>query len=140
MIIKAINFAGPFSKTAVNVNAGCKTPMANVVQAICMMLVLLFLAPLFSYTPQVALSAIIISSMLGLIKYKKYYYLLKTDKFDFVICMSAFFGVSFISMDMGLMISVSSIIPSLDFISVTSTQYLVRMALFMFLYLCLHQY
>ncbi|KAI3446974.1 hypothetical protein Pfo_003639 [Paulownia fortunei] len=97
---------GPFSKTAVNFNAGCKTAMANVVQSVCMLLVLLFLAPLFSYTPQVALSAIIISAMLGLIKYKKAYHLFKTDKFDFVICMSAFFGVSFISMDMGLMISV----------------------------------
>ncbi|KAK6151783.1 hypothetical protein DH2020_014418 [Rehmannia glutinosa] len=97
---------GPFSKTAVNFNAGCKTPMTNIVQSMCMLLVLLFLAPLFSYTPQVALSAIIISAMLGLVKYKKAYHLFKTDKFDFVICMSAFFGVSFISMDMGLMISV----------------------------------
>ncbi|KAG8367407.1 hypothetical protein BUALT_Bualt16G0068700 [Buddleja alternifolia] len=97
---------GPFSKTAVNYNAGCKTAMSNVVQAICMVLVLLFMAPLFSYTPQVALSAIIISAMLGLIKYKKYYHLYKTDKFDFIICMSAFVGVSFISMDMGLMISI----------------------------------
>ncbi|KAL3825143.1 hypothetical protein ACJIZ3_021172 [Penstemon smallii] len=97
---------GPFSKTAINFNAGCKTPMANVVQSMCMLLVLLFLAPLFSYTPQVALSAIIISAMLGLIEYEKAYHLFKTDKFDFVICMSAFLGVSFISMDMGLMISV----------------------------------
>lgn len=71
-----------------------------------MLLVLLFLAPLFSYTPQVALSAIITSAMLGLIKYKKVYHLYKTDKFDFLICMSAFFGVAFISMDTGLMISV----------------------------------
>ncbi|KAL8473816.1 hypothetical protein ACS0TY_030611 [Phlomoides rotata] len=60
-----------------------------------------------SYTPQVGLSAIIISAMLGLIKYKKVYHLFKTDKFDFLICISAFFGVAFISMDMGLMISVS---------------------------------
>ncbi|KAG6421134.1 hypothetical protein SASPL_117683 [Salvia splendens] len=97
---------GPFSKTAVNFNSGCKTPMANVVQSVCMLMVLLFLAPLFSYTPHVALSAIIISAMLGLIKYKKAYHLFHTDKFDFVICMSAFFGVSFISMDMGLILSV----------------------------------
>ncbi|XP_057768107.1 probable sulfate transporter 3.5 [Salvia miltiorrhiza] len=97
---------GPFSKTAVNFNSGCKTPMANVVQSICMLMVLLFLAPLFSHTPHVALAAIIISAMLGLIKYKKAYHLFKTDKFDFLICMSAFFGVSFISMDMGLIISV----------------------------------
>ncbi|KAJ9538623.1 hypothetical protein OSB04_031356 [Centaurea solstitialis] len=98
---------GPFSKTAVNYNAGCKTQMANVVMSICMMLTLFFLAPLFSYTPLVALSAIIMSAMLGLIEYEKAYHLFKTDKFDFVICMVAFFCVAFISMDVGLMMSVA---------------------------------
>ncbi|MFS7990984.1 putative SLC26A/SulP transporter, STAS domain, STAS domain superfamily [Helianthus anomalus] len=97
---------GPFSKTAVNYNAGCKTQMSNVVMAICMMLTLFFLAPLFSYTPLVALSAIIMSAMLGLIEYEKAYHLFKTDKFDFLICMAAFLGVAFISMDVGLMLSV----------------------------------
>ncbi|KAL1189207.1 putative sulfate transporter 3.5 [Cardamine amara subsp. amara] len=97
---------GPFSKTAVNYNAGTKTPMSNVVMGICMMLVLLFLAPLFSYTPLVGLSAIIMSAMLGLIDYEEMYHLFKVDKFDFLVCMSAFLGVSFISMDYGLIISV----------------------------------
>ncbi|CAL0332536.1 unnamed protein product [Lupinus luteus] len=98
--------SGPFSKTAVNYNAGCKTPMANIVQAILMALTLLFLAPLFGHTPLVALSSIIISAMLGLIKYEEAVHLFKVDKFDFVICMAAFFGVPFLSMDYGLMMSV----------------------------------
>ncbi|KAK7314497.1 hypothetical protein VNO77_33022 [Canavalia gladiata] len=98
--------SGPFSKTAVNYNAGCKTPMANVVQAVVMALTLIFLAPLFGYTPLVALSSIIISAMLGLIHYDEFVHLFKVDKFDFVICMAAFFGVAFISMDIGLMMSV----------------------------------
>ncbi|XVF88503.1 hypothetical protein PTKIN_Ptkin19aG0056100 [Pterospermum kingtungense] len=97
---------GPFSKTAVNFNAGCRTAMSNVVMGVCMMLTLLFLAPLFSYTPLVALSAIIMSAMLGLINYEEMYHLFKVDKFDFVICMAAFLGVSFISMDVGIMLSV----------------------------------
>ncbi|XVE98204.1 hypothetical protein REPUB_Repub03eG0085500 [Reevesia pubescens] len=97
---------GPFSKTAVNFNAGCRTAMSNVVMGFCMMLTLLFLAPLFSYTPLVALSAIIMSAMLGLIKYEEMFHLFKVDKFDFVICMAAFLGVSFISMDVGLLLSV----------------------------------
>ncbi|KAM4125243.1 hypothetical protein ACJW30_01G296600 [Castanea mollissima] len=97
---------GPFSKTAVNFNAGCRTAMSNIVMAIFMGLTLLFLAPLFSYTPLVALSAIIMSAMFGLIKYEEAYHLLKVDKFDFVICMAAFLGVSFVSMDVGLMLSV----------------------------------
>lgn len=101
-------FAGPFSKTAVNYNAGCKSAMTNVVQAVIMALTLQFLAPLFSNTPLVALSAIIVSAMLGLINYTEAIHLFKVDKFDFIICMSAFLGVAFLSMDIGLMLSVST--------------------------------
>ncbi|XP_065850336.1 probable sulfate transporter 3.5 [Euphorbia lathyris] len=97
---------GPFSKTAVNYNAGCKTQMSNVVMSMCMMLTLLILAPVFSYTPLVALSTIIMSAMFGLIKYEEIYHLFKVDKFDFLICISCFLGVAFISMDYGLLISV----------------------------------
>ncbi|KAL8128616.1 hypothetical protein V2J09_017771 [Rumex salicifolius] len=97
---------GPFSKTAVNVNAGCKTQMANAVMGLCVMLTLLFLAPLFSYTPLVALSAIITSAMLGLIDYPKILHLYKVDKYDFLICMTSLLGVTFISMDYGLALSV----------------------------------
>lgn len=91
-----------------NYNAGCKTAMANVVQAIIVALALLFLAPLFGFTPLVALSAIIISAMLGLIHYEEVIHLYKVDKFDFVICMVAFLGVILVSMDIGLMLSVST--------------------------------
>jgi sulfate transporter 3 len=104
----------------VNYNAGCKTAMANVVQAIIMALTLQFFAPLFSNTPLVALSAIIVSAMLGLINYTEAIYLFKVDKFDFVICMSAFLGVTFISMDMGLLISVST---SFFFLQLISSLY-----------------
>lgn len=117
-----MEYSGPFSKTAVNYNAGTKTPMSNVVMGVCMMLVLLFLAPLFSYTPLVGLSAIIMSAMLGLINYEEMYHLFKVDKFDFLVCMSAFFGVSFLSMDYGLIISVGfSIVRALLYVARPST-------------------
>ncbi|KAJ8637734.1 hypothetical protein MRB53_012001 [Persea americana] len=97
---------GPFSKSAVNSSSGCKTAMSNAVMSICLMLALLFLAPAFSYTPLVVLSAIIITAMIGLLEYKEAYHLFKVDKFDFCICMAAFLGVVFVSMDIGLMLSV----------------------------------
>ncbi|KAJ3671076.1 hypothetical protein LUZ60_008502 [Juncus effusus] len=97
---------GPFSKSAVNYQAGCKTPMSNVVMSLCIMFVLLFLAPLFKYTPLVALSAVIISAMLGLFKYKQIIELYKVDKFDFCICMAAFVGVVFCNLMIGLGLSV----------------------------------
>lgn len=70
------------------------------------MLTLLFLTPLFHYTPLVVLSAIIVSAMLGLIDYQAAIHLWKIDKFDFVVCMSAYIGVVFGSVEIGLVIAV----------------------------------
>ncbi|KAE8675089.1 Sulfate transporter 3.1 [Hibiscus syriacus] len=97
---------GPFSRSAVNFNAGCKTAMSNVVMAIAVMFTLLFLTPLFHYTPLVVLSAIIMAAMLGLIDYEAAIHLWKVDKFDFVVCTGAFLGVVFASVEVGLVIAV----------------------------------
>ncbi|XP_021821889.1 sulfate transporter 3.1-like isoform X1 [Prunus avium] len=109
---------GPFSKSAVNYNAGCKTAMSNVVMAIAVMFTLLFLTPLFHYTPLVVLSAIIIAAMLGLIDYEAAIHLWKVDKFDFVVCMSAYIGVVFVSVEIGLVLAVAiSVIRVLLFVA-----------------------
>ncbi|XP_058745934.1 sulfate transporter 3.1-like [Vicia villosa] len=97
---------GPFSRSAVNYNAGCKTAASNLVMAIAIMLTLLFLTPLFFYTPMAVLAAIILSSMPGLIDYQAAIHLWKIDKFDFVVCIGAYFGVVFGSVQIGLVIAV----------------------------------
>lgn len=98
--------AGPFSRSAVNFNAGCKTAVSNIVMAIAVMLTLLFLTPLFHSTPLVVLSSIIIAAMLGLIDYEEAIHLWKVDKFDFMVCISAYIGVVFGSVEIGLVIAV----------------------------------
>ena len=113
-----MNAAGPFSRSAVNYNAGCKTAMSNVVMSLAVMLTLLFLTPLFHYTPLVVLSAIIISAMLGLIDYQGAIHLWKVDKVDFCVCMGAYLGVVFGSVEIGLVVAVSiSILRVLLFIA-----------------------
>jgi sulfate transporter 3 len=104
--IKMMTLTGPFSRSAVNYNAGCKTAVSNIVMSIAVMLTLLFLTPLFYYTPLVVLSAIIVSAMLGLIDYEAAIHLWKIDKFDFVVCISAYIGVVFGSVEIGLVIAV----------------------------------
>ncbi|GMP90938.1 hypothetical protein CsSME_00041852 [Camellia sinensis var. sinensis] len=98
---------GPFSRSAVNFNAGCKTAVSNIVMALAVMITLLFLTPLFHYTPLVVLSSIIIAAMLGLIDYEAAIHLWQVDKFDFVVCMSAYMGVVFGSVEIGLVIAVA---------------------------------
>ncbi|KAJ3704729.1 hypothetical protein LUZ61_008434 [Rhynchospora tenuis] len=97
---------GAFSRSAVNHNAGCKTPMSNVVMAITVMVTLLLLMPLFAYTPNVVLAAIIIVAVIGLIDIQAAYHIYKMDKVDFLVCICAFLGVIFISVQEGLAIAV----------------------------------
>ncbi|KAJ6412284.1 hypothetical protein OIU84_005360 [Salix udensis] len=100
-------FPGPFSRSAVNFNAGCKTAVSNIVMALAVMVTLLFLTPLFHYTPLVVLSSIIIGAMLGLIDYEAAIHLWTVDKFDFIVCMSAYAGVVFGSVEIGLVVAVA---------------------------------
>ncbi|KAG6487180.1 hypothetical protein ZIOFF_055763 [Zingiber officinale] len=98
---------GSFSRSAVNYNAGCKTAASNIVMASAVLFTMLFLMPLFYYTPNVILSAIIIAAVIGLIDVNGALRLWKLDKFDFLACMSAFFGVLLVSVQMGLAIAVA---------------------------------
>ncbi|PKA62715.1 putative sulfate transporter 3.3 [Apostasia shenzhenica] len=97
---------GAFSRSAVNHNAGCKTAMSNIFMSVTIMVTLLFLMPLFIHTPNVVLAAIIISAVFGLIDVKAAYHIWKMDKMDFFVCMSAFLGVIFVSVEGGLAIAV----------------------------------
>lgn len=69
---------------------------------------LLFLMPLFHYTPNFILAAIIITAVVGLIDYEAAYKLWKVDKIDCFACLCSFFGVLFISVPLGLAIAVST--------------------------------
>lgn len=75
--------------------------------AFAVMVTLLVLTPLFYYTPIVVLSAIIIAAMLGLIDYNAAIHLWHVDKFDFFVCISAYIGVVFGSVTVGLVTAVS---------------------------------
>ncbi|XP_061359548.1 probable sulfate transporter 3.4 [Gastrolobium bilobum] len=98
---------GSFSRSAVNFNAGAQTAVSNIIMASAVLVTLLFLMPLFYYTPNVVLAAIIITAVIGLIDYQAAYKLWKVDKLDFLACLCSFFGVLFISVPLGLGIAVA---------------------------------
>ena len=99
-------YVGSFSRSAVNYMAGCKTAVSNIVMSIVVLLTLLLITPLFKYTPNAVLASIIIAAVLGLVNIEAVILLWKIDKFDFLACMGAFFGVIFISVEIGLLIAV----------------------------------
>jgi sulfate transporter 3 len=81
--------AGPFSRSAVNRDAGCRTAVSNAVMAAVVALTLLFLTPLFRHTPQASLSAIIFSAMLVNVDLPAAARLWRVDNPDFFVCLRA---------------------------------------------------
>lgn len=102
-------FAGSFSRTAVNVSAGCKTTMSNIVMAITVFIALELLTRLLYYTPVAILASIILSALPGLIDIKEACRIWEVDKMDFLACIGAFLGVLFGSVEIGLLIAVRSL-------------------------------
>ncbi|KAK7849401.1 putative sulfate transporter 3.3 [Quercus suber] len=74
--------------------------------SVTVMVTLLLLMPLFQYTPNVVLGAIIVSAVVGLIDIPAAYQIWKVDKFDFIVLLCAFLGVIFISVQDGLAFAV----------------------------------
>lgn len=107
-----LKITGSFSRSAVNYMAGCRTAVSNIVMAIVVGLTLGFITPLFKYTPNAILASIIISAVIGLIDIDAAVLIWKIDKLDFLACMGAFFGVVFVSVEIGLLTSVRSLIQS----------------------------
>ncbi|XP_010269183.1 PREDICTED: sulfate transporter 1.2-like [Nelumbo nucifera] len=97
---------GSFSRSAVNYMAGCHTAVSNIVMSCVVLLTLELITPLFKYTPNAILSAIIISAVIGLVDIEAVLLIWKIDKLDFLACMGAFFGVVFVSVEIGLLIAV----------------------------------
>lgn len=76
--------------------------------SVTVMVTLIFLMPLFQYTPNVVLGAIIVTAVIGLVDIPAACHIWKMDKFDFLVMLTAFLGVVFISVQEGLAIAVSS--------------------------------
>ena len=101
-----IVIAGSFSRSAVNYNAGVRTPVSNIVMSLMVMIVLVALTGLFHDLPNCILASIIINAVIGLIDFSAMYKIWKVDFGDFIAMAGAFLGVVFISVEMGLLIAV----------------------------------
>ncbi|PIN07375.1 Sulfate/bicarbonate/oxalate exchanger SAT-1 and related transporters (SLC26 family) [Handroanthus impetiginosus] len=97
---------GSFSRTAVNFAAGCETVVSNIVMAITVLISLLLFTRLLYYTPLAILASIILSALPGLIDINEAYSIWKVDKLDFLVCVGAFCGVLFHSVEIGLLVAV----------------------------------
>lgn len=95
--------SGSYSRSAINEDAGAKTQLAAIFTALLILVTLLFLTPLLYFLPKAVLAAIILVSVLSLIKFKEAitYYKVKID--DFIIMVTTFVVSLIFSIETGIL-------------------------------------
>ena len=102
----AIPTSASFGRSAVNSDAGAKTQVSSWIAAILLIFSLLFLTPLFYYTPKSVLAAIIIAATFKLIDVRKMREVFRTDKRDFYAMMTCFISTLYIGIQEGILAGV----------------------------------
>ncbi|MBK5107117.1 MAG: STAS domain-containing protein [Anaerolineales bacterium] len=98
---------GSLSKSPVNDQAGARSQISNLAQAVFIILTLLFLAPLFSALPEAVLGAIIIQAVvMGMMDVGEMKRIYKVKRFEFLAALAALLGVMTFGILQGVVIGV----------------------------------
>lgn len=98
---------GGFSRSAVNYQAGARTPLASIITAALIVLTLLFFTPLFYYLPQAVLAAIVMVAVYGLIDFAEPVHLFKLKPIDGWTLILTFFATLTIGIEQGILLGVA---------------------------------
>ena len=107
-LFQSIPASGSFSRSAVNDQAGAKSPLANVFAAGVVALTLLFLTPLFYYLPMPVLAAIIIVAGASLIDVRELRSLFKARRRDGYIALFTAACTLFIGIQEGILLGIAA--------------------------------
>lgn len=82
---------GAIARTMTNINNGGKTPVAGIIHAVVLLLILLFLMPLAQYTPMACLAGVLVIVSYNMSEWRTFKALLKNPKSDVTVLLITFF-------------------------------------------------
>ncbi|ALF59396.1 SulP family inorganic anion transporter [Psychrobacter urativorans] len=113
-VFQSFPIAGGFSRTAINVDSGAKTPLASLVTVLVMVIALIAFGDILSPLPYAILGATIMAAIIGLIDIATLKSAWQRDRLDAASFMAAFVGVLVFGLNtglvIGLMVSFASLI------------------------------
>ena len=95
-----------FSRSALNHQAGAKTPMASIISAVLLMIIVVFCAPMAVYLPMPAIGGIILLVALSLIDIRQIQAIIKTSKREGFIMLVTFLSTLFLDLEFAIYIGV----------------------------------
>lgn len=110
ILFGGIPATGAIARTAANIKTGAHTPMAGMIHAIVLFLIILFLAPVVSQIPLAALAAVLMVVAWNMSEVHHFARLLKAPAGDVAILLTAFFLTVFVditvAISMGMLLAV----------------------------------
>ncbi len=82
---------GAIARTMTNINNGGKTPVAGIIHAIVLLLILLFLMPLAQYIPMACLAGVLVVVSYNMSEWRTFRALMKNPKSDIAVLLITFF-------------------------------------------------
>jgi SulP family sulfate permease len=82
---------GAIARTMTNINNGGKTPVAGIVHAVVLLLILLFLGPLTKYIPMACLAGVLVVVSYNMSEWRQFKALLHRPKSDVAVLLITFF-------------------------------------------------
>lgn len=99
---------GGFSRTAVNAQAGARSPVAGLITAAFVALTLLFLTPLFTHMPKAVLAAIIFTAVIGLFDLTEPRRLFQVKRADFWLLLFTFSMTLAVGIQYGILLGMGA--------------------------------
>ena len=90
-IFGGIPATGAIARTMTNINNGGKTPIAGIIHAVVLLLILLFLMPLAQYIPMACLAGVLVIVSYNMSGWRVFRALLKNPKSDVTVLLITFF-------------------------------------------------
>jgi SulP family sulfate permease len=97
---------GSFNRSAINYEAGAKTPMAAVFAGVLLMPVVIFVAPLAGYLPHAAMAGILFLVAWGLIDFIYIRRTLRASRADSLVLMTTFLATLLLELEFAILLGV----------------------------------
>jgi SulP family sulfate permease len=97
---------GSFNRSGVNYAAGARTPIAAMLAGVCLLVLVLFVAPWAVYLPNAAMAGILFLVAWGLIDFAEIAHVLKTSRAESAILIATFASTLFLALEEAIIIGV----------------------------------
>jgi SulP family sulfate permease len=98
--------SGSFTRSGVNYSSGAKTPLSAIFSAICLILIVLLIAPLTAYLPIATMGGVILVVAYNLIDFKQIKHVLQFSREEIVILFTTFFATLFLELEFAIYLGV----------------------------------